>query len=94
MEKEKERKRAKHAKTCELLLLFVCGFVLILADLQGVIAAVRSILGICCSILGAVYKAVFVKGWPVLTGKQGKAQQSSSTLIGFVNDVFKLSCQK
>lgn len=40
----KRRKRAKQAKTCELLLLFVCGFFLILADLQGVISAVWSML--------------------------------------------------
>lgn len=39
-----KRKRAKHAKTCEMLLLFVCGFFLILVDLQGVTAAVGSIL--------------------------------------------------
>lgn len=40
----KKRKRAKHAKAYELLFLFVCGFFLILVDLQGVIVAVGSIL--------------------------------------------------
>lgn len=51
-------------------------------------------IGQCCSFLGAIYKAVFTKGWPEMTGKQGKAWQSSATLVGFVNDIFKLSYQK